>query len=36
MYNFKEKKLHFNALRNPDAAIYALNYCERGVPGFLS
>ena len=24
MYNFKEKKLHFNALRNPDAAVYDL------------
>lgn len=30
MYNFKEKKLHFNALRNPDAAIYDLELLRKG------
>ena len=32
MYNFKEKKLHFNALRNPDAAIYDLELLRKGCP----
>lgn len=32
MYNFKEKKLHFNALRNPDAAIYDLQLLRKERP----
>lgn len=32
MYNFKEKKLHFNALRNPDAAIYDLELLRQVRP----
>lgn len=32
MYNFKEKKLHFNALRNPDAAVYDLELLRQVRP----
>lgn len=32
MYNFKQKKLHFKALRNPDAAIYDLELLRKGCP----
>lgn len=32
MYNFKEKKLHFNALRNPDAAVYDLQLLRKERP----
>ena len=32
MYNFKEKKLHFNALRNPDAAVYDLELLRKISP----
>lgn len=32
MYNFKEKKLHFNALRNPDAAAFDLELLQKSSP----
>lgn len=32
MYNFKEKKLHFNALRNPDAAAFDLELLQKVSP----
>lgn len=32
MYNFKEKKLHFNALRNPDAAAFDLELLQKISP----
>lgn len=32
MYNFKEKKLHFNALRNSDAAVYDLELLQKKCP----
>ena len=34
MYSFKEKKIHFNALRNPDAVKYDLELLAREQPNF--